>query len=60
MFETSLNSEFLRTAIRANGIPITQTGERTDQLLVSALACCNRLQNPFSYTLLICIKALKR
>ena len=39
MFKTSLKSEFLRTAIRANGIPITQTGQHTDQLLVPAAAC---------------------
>ena len=37
MFKPSLNSELLRTSIRVNGIPISQTGQRTDQLF-SALA----------------------
>ena len=48
MFKPSLNSEFLRTAIRANGIPITQTGQHADQLLVPALAAidCKTLSSP--------------
>ena len=60
MFKPSLNSEFLRTAIRANGIPITQTGQRTDQLL-ELLHCDILLQyiakpkTYFSSTLLICV-----
>ena len=60
MFKPSLNSEFLRTAIRANGIPITQTGQRTDQLL-ELLHCDILLQyiakpkTYFSSTLLISV-----